>query len=171
MNRDSVYDAINSERDFQETFIAEKGLKSEKTVGEYLTLIRTYCSRADIAWTFKSGDDSALNEIRKIAAICVACMERHGVKSRENLSTAQPVITPKKTNIVSKIWQKISSTNINEIQYDRASYTLSIRFKHGGEYIFYNVPSYIYDGMLKAPSKGQYFHRNIRGVFKSDKVL
>ena len=42
MDRDLVYSAIDSERDFQDAFTADKGMNPNKTVGEFLTLIRTY---------------------------------------------------------------------------------------------------------------------------------
>ncbi len=185
MNRDDVYDAIDSERDFQDNFIAQKGLNQFKSVGEFLTLIRVYSNKADNAWTYNGGDSSSLEEIRKIAAICVACMENHGVKKREtrsSLSNKLTTIPYGKGSSVSSFtqsnkyqtspsWIPVSSSNINAISYNHNNQTLSIRFKSSGEYRFYSVPSYIYDGMLKASSKGQYFHRNIRGVFQGDKVI
>ena len=82
MDRDIVYGAIDSERDFQDAFTRDKGLNPNKTVGEYLTLIRTYANKADAAWTGQAGDNGALEEIRKIATICVSCMEKHGANSR-----------------------------------------------------------------------------------------
>ena len=191
MNRDDVYDAIDSERDFQDNFIAQKGLNQFKSVGEFLTLTRVYSNKADNAWTYNGGDDGALEEIRKIAAICVACMENHGAKRRNSITTFAPnhnsqinilgntspgihpaygqsTLTRKSKSIT---WVPVSSSNINAISYNHNTQTLSVRFKSSGEYRFYSVPSYIYDGMLKASSKGRYFLRNIRGVFQGDKVI
>jgi hypothetical protein len=39
-------------------------------------------NKAVEAWTMNSGDEKALNEIRKIAGICVNCMEHYETKPR-----------------------------------------------------------------------------------------
>ena len=54
----------------------------EKSVGDYLTLIRTYSSKADAAYSGHSDDIPVLREIRKIAAICMQCVEVHGTPPR-----------------------------------------------------------------------------------------
>ncbi len=83
MNRNDVYKLIDGERDYQETVVKDKGLIHDKTVGEFLTLIRTYSTRADDLWTGLPGDITALDQIRKIAAICVSCMEQHDTPARK----------------------------------------------------------------------------------------
>jgi len=85
MNRSEVYQQVSNERDYQDSF--KVGLDGrtdgkEKSVGDYLTLIRTYSSKADAAYSGNPGNTPALHEIRKIAALCVQCMEVHGAPSR-----------------------------------------------------------------------------------------
>lgn len=180
MNRDTVYGAIDTERDFQEAFIQDKGLNPNKTVGEFLTLIRTYSSKADAAWTGHAGDAGAIEELRKIAAICVACMEKHGVNYRapytvRNSSFAS--VSP--ANLTSFLntrqsfssWQNVVSSNIQAVRYDKANETLQIRFKDSGVYQFEDVPANVYLGFMTSSSKGKFFHANIRGIFQSTRVI
>ena len=85
MDRSDVYQQIHNERAYQDSFkVGPDGRTDgrEKSVGDYLTLIRTYSTKADAAYSGYSGDIPALHEIRKIAAICVQCMEVHGSPSR-----------------------------------------------------------------------------------------
>lgn len=85
MSRSDVYQVIDKERDHQDSFkVGPDGRTDgrEKSVGDYLTLIRTYSAKADAAYYGSPGDTPALHEIRKIAAICVQCMEVHGAPQR-----------------------------------------------------------------------------------------
>ena len=84
MKREDVYKIIDSERDYQESQWA--GHNHE--VGAYLTMLRYYLTDAERAWTKNNGDGPALDVIRKIGSIAVACMEEHGVEKRViNLNT------------------------------------------------------------------------------------
>ena len=46
-------------------------------------MLRTYMNKADEAWTLNAGDESALEIIRKMAGICVKCLEDHGEPRRQ----------------------------------------------------------------------------------------
>lgn len=46
-------------------------------VGGYLTLMRKLLADAEVAWSTRRGDVGALDEIRKVVAVGVACMEQH----------------------------------------------------------------------------------------------
>ena len=179
MDRDIVYGAIDSERDFQDAFTRDKGLNPNKTVGEFLTLLRTYGIKADLAWTGSTGDAGAIEEIRKIAAICVACMEKHGVNYRSPYTSRTPAfasVSHAPARIggmqprVNGLWQNVVSSNIQAVRYNKAEEILHIRFRDGGIYEFIDVPSNIYLGFMTSPSKGKYFHANIRGVFQSTRI-
>lgn len=52
----------------------------------------------------------------------------------------------------------VSSSNIASVGYDTATCTLQIKFHSGGLYEYYDVPCYIYQGLMNAPSHGKYFH-------------
>jgi len=176
MDRDLVYSAIDSERDFQDAFTADKGMNPNKTVGEFLTLIRTYSNKADYTWTGSPGDAGALEEIRKIAAICVSCMEKHGTTIRpqytsRNAASQRPLVTPSRRVPFQNInWNNVVSSNIQAVRYDANAQMLQIRFRDSGIYEFTGVPQHVYNAFSLAPSKGKFFHANIRGTFTSQKV-
>lgn len=176
MDRDLVYAAIDSERDFQDAFLADKGLNPNKTVGEFLTLIRTYSSRADYAWTGSPGDAGALEDIRKIAAICVSCLEKHGATIRppylsRNAFAQRPFVTPARRTPFQNInWNSVVSSNIQSVRYDPNEQILQIRFRDSGVYEFTSVPQNVYNAFVNSASKGKFFHANIRGTYTSQKV-
>jgi len=58
------------------------------------------------------------------------------------------------------------SSNIARIGYDKRSGVLSIEFKKGGSYQYFDVPEPVFDAMKTADSKGQYFAQNVKGVFR-----
>lgn len=51
-------------------------------VGGYLTIMRKLMADAEASWSSSRGDVGALDELRKVVAVGVACMEQHGVPSR-----------------------------------------------------------------------------------------
>ena len=57
--------------------------------------------------------------------------------------------------------QPISSTNIISAGYDPATQNLEIEFKNGVVWQYPNVPQYMWDEFLGAPSQGKYFHSQI----------
>ena len=54
---------------------------------------------------------------------------------------------------------KVESSMISEIEHNGKD--LIITFTTGGTYLYENVPTSVYEEFTKAPSKGQYFHKNI----------
>jgi len=62
------------------------------------------------------------------------------------------------------------SSQIASFGYDSESQTLVIRFvTTGTTYHYFDVPPEIFDGLKAADSKGRFFGRNIRGVFRYQK--
>jgi hypothetical protein len=47
-------------------------------VGGYLTIMRKLLCDAEQAWSSQKGDAGALDEIRKVVAVGIACMEQYG---------------------------------------------------------------------------------------------
>ena len=84
-SRNEVYRAIDSERDYQNALGCDRVEKWEvpHTTGEELSLIATYLRRAQDAYADRPGDAAALEVVRKIAGMCVRCMENHGAPSRQ----------------------------------------------------------------------------------------
>jgi len=58
------------------------------------------------------------------------------------------------------------SSNIARFAYDKGSSVLSIEFKKGGIYQYFDVQEAVFESMKSADSKGQYFAQNIKGVFR-----
>ena len=99
MKRQKVYEAIDTERDYQEELFG--GTKSaggvsdfipmERTLDEYALYIGRYGTKLinDAGGTRPDGTWASPEElkdtIRKIAALCVACGESHGMPVREVL--------------------------------------------------------------------------------------
>ena len=54
----------------------------------------------------------------------------------------------------------VSSSAISRIEWN--SGTLSVWFHKSGRYDYYGVPESVYRAFLAAPSKGEFFHDNIR---------
>ncbi len=79
ITRQEVYEAIDTERDYQD----KQWNGHTHEVGAYLTLLRTYLREAEESWSRSDGDRAALHSIRKIAAIAVHTMEEHGAPIRE----------------------------------------------------------------------------------------
>jgi len=87
INRE-VMGAIHDERVFQNR---KWGTITEHPheVGGYLTIMRKLLCDADQAWSSQRGDAGALDEIRKVVAVGIACMEQYasiGVITRSPLA-------------------------------------------------------------------------------------
>lgn len=84
---EKVFEAIKSERYYQDRKWGH--IKDHPhEVGGWLTLIRKHLTDAESAWCSSDGDYKALEELRKVLAIGVACAEQHGIPAR---SLTQPV--------------------------------------------------------------------------------
>ena len=66
--------------------------------------------------------------------------------------------------------QPVSSSNIQAIGYDAKSRLLEIEFIGGSIYEYYLVPTETHQELMKAGSKGSYFHRQIRNSYKYRRV-
>ena len=77
--RQEVYDAIGGERKYQD------GLNPKTlSIGEEIALALKYTNSALDEWSndFNPPEQEALAMLRKVAAICVRCMEHHGAPRR-----------------------------------------------------------------------------------------
>jgi hypothetical protein len=59
-------------------------------------------------------------------------------------------------------WQPVRSSNVKEVAYLPDFKYLFVRFHSGAEYVYETVPEGVYQGLLAAPSKGQYIYFVIR---------
>lgn len=81
MTRQDVFLAIEQERIHQDQ---KWGTLDEHPheVGSWLTIMRQLLNDAERAYMSQRGDIGALDEVRKVVAVGVACMEQHGVPPR-----------------------------------------------------------------------------------------
>jgi hypothetical protein len=66
--------------------------------------------------------------------------------------------------------KKVSSSNIDQIGYDKSSKTLYVSFLSSGTYHYADVPEDVFHGFEQAKSKGAYFAKAIRPNYKGIKV-
>ncbi|MBZ0298603.1 MAG: KTSC domain-containing protein [Anaerolineae bacterium] len=55
---------------------------------------------------------------------------------------------------------------MRSVGYDSATSVLEIEFHNGSIYQYFSVPSNIHQGLMGAPSHGQYHHRHIRDRYR-----
>lgn len=86
MNRNAVYDLIDGERDYQDRRWADSGGRpksdSETPVSSWLLYIETQLNRAKDS-IYNLDEQGALEYVRKIAGLAVACMENNETKPRQ----------------------------------------------------------------------------------------
>jgi len=83
--RSKVYEVIDGERSYQENLPSNRSEDAKRTrmVSEYLTMLDHYVRHAQDAWTLRAGIEVPLQDMRKIAALAVRCMEEWGAPPRE----------------------------------------------------------------------------------------
>lgn len=58
------------------------------------------------------------------------------------------------------------SSNIAGFDYVKTTGVLTVEFKNGSRYSYYDVPLNVYEQMRSAPSKGQFLARNVKGIYR-----
>lgn len=66
--------------------------------------------------------------------------------------------------------QPVSSSNLAAVGYDQGSETLEIEFNNGRVYQYYNVPAFVYESLLAAPSLGVYFNAEIKNAYSCSQI-
>ena len=67
-------------------------------------------------------------------------------------------------------WIDVNSSTLLRIRYDEKTSTLEIEFKGGRVYQYFDVPKPIFEALLQAGSKGEFFHGQIKGQFRYARV-
>lgn len=62
--------------------------------------------------------------------------------------------------------QAVRSSSIRSIGYDAASEILEVEFHDGGIYQYFGVSEFLYQGIMLAKSKGEYFNHRLAGRFR-----
>lgn len=81
--RAEVYSAIDTERDYQLVRWGIKGEDAKHSVGDFLTYMDDYLVEAKHRASREEGNSGALEVLRKVVALGVACMEQHGAPKRQ----------------------------------------------------------------------------------------
>ena len=66
--------------------------------------------------------------------------------------------------------QRVSSSTVMSIGYDRQTETLEIEFGSGRVYQYYGVPDRLHVEIMQVPSKGQFFNTYIRDRYPFSRV-
>ena len=61
---------------------------------------------------------------------------------------------------------RVTSRAMQAVGYDPGSRKMKIRFHQGDTYTFCGVPQRIFDGLLRAASKGRYYDQHIRDRYQ-----
>ncbi len=81
--REEVYNAFDSERRYQDHRFSTEGhhTSTDRSLDEFILYIQQYAAEAGTLTTH--GDEKeALHFVRKVGALCVGCMEKHGAPRR-----------------------------------------------------------------------------------------
>lgn len=62
------------------------------------------------------------------------------------------------------------SSNITRFSYDEDGQILTVEFKNGGTYNYFDVPGVIFEQMKSAPSKGQFLAQSVKGVYRYARI-
>jgi hypothetical protein len=62
------------------------------------------------------------------------------------------------------------SSVVMTFHYDKDEETLTIRFRSGAVYEYYDVPQSTYDAFVKAESLGTYLNNEIKGVYPYNRI-
>ena len=65
----------------------------------------------------------------------------------------------------------VDSSTVLSVAYDRGTAALEVQFRHANEiYRFDGVPASVYDGLMAAQSKGEFFNEHIRDSYRFSRV-
>jgi len=81
--REAAYDAIDSERVYQDRGLGNAKGAGIKSLGDHILCIRKLLNDTELAWYKPGGLEDALDHVRKMAAVAVRAMEVHGVQFRD----------------------------------------------------------------------------------------
>jgi KTSC domain-containing protein len=65
----------------------------------------------------------------------------------------------------------VESTTLATVGYDEAHELLQLEFCSRAVYLYFGVPTAMYEALLGAPSKGRYFNGTIRGRYPFRQIL
>ncbi len=63
-----------------------------------------------------------------------------------------------------------NSSNISGFGYDPESSVLTVEFRNGGRYRYFDVPEIVFEELKVAPSTGQFLAQNIKNIYRYARV-
>ena len=64
---------------------------------------------------------------------------------------------------------RVTSSNLQDVGYDKRTKTLRVLFLEGATYDYFNVPVSVHRSLMKSESKGQFFQEHVVGQFRYEK--
>ncbi|MHA2279944.1 MAG: KTSC domain-containing protein [Promethearchaeota archaeon] len=94
-------------------------------------------------------------------------LDRHNLDlvlaiQNDNMTIAHVDVVPKQ--------EQVESSMLGNISYDETTHKMSITFKHGSRYDYFDVEKAIYHGLRDAPSKGKFFHKHVKSHYRCKQV-
>tara|TARA_R100000808_G_C2082095_1_gene105548 strand:- start:279 stop:491 length:213 start_codon:yes stop_codon:yes gene_type:complete len=66
--------------------------------------------------------------------------------------------------------QKVESSMVKAVGYDSEEGSLHVKFNNDSIYKYLEVPEALFHSLLGAESKGKYINKNVKNLFKFEKV-
>lgn len=63
-------------------------------------------------------------------------------------------------------WIAGNSSNIERFKYDATNQVLTVEFKNGGAYNYFDVIESVFEEMKNAESRGKYLAQRIKGTYR-----
>jgi KTSC domain len=63
-----------------------------------------------------------------------------------------------------------ASSNVESVEFDDSTDTLTVTFQGGESYQYLNVPASVYRAFQAAPSAGAFVHRQLKGRFQAERA-
>jgi hypothetical protein len=94
-----------------------------------------------------------------------------GILKVVNGASTRKKLVPKKPGAVdtTKV-SKVKSSNLYLIEYDSKTKILTLTFNNRRKYVYFGVSSQRHKALTEAPSKGEYFTKFIRYVYKYKEI-
>jgi lysyl-tRNA synthetase, class II len=64
----------------------------------------------------------------------------------------------------------ITSTGLKSVGYDAAAHVLEVELQSGPVSRYFDVPPSVYQALMSAPSKSQYFDDNVQGKYEHRQI-
>lgn len=63
-----------------------------------------------------------------------------------------------------------ASSNVETVEFDDSTDTLTVTFQGGDSYEYMNVPASVYRAFQAAPSAGAFVHRQLKGRYQYERA-